>query len=1234
MQLDARRQLEQACQKLQQTIELSDYNSRVQRYLYLLESLRKLYFEQQCYLEAFRLKQAQRSVEQLYGFRAFIGANRLQPQRPITNQHMAAQEQQEMIAREIAASGRQQDVHRLIERLSRANHKLIVIHGQSGVGKSSIVSAGLVPALKNRALGDRIALPVVVQVYTDWVRELGKCLVKALVEFGSNEGEELINLDLKENHINQRQIKLILEQLRQNAEDNLLTILVFDQFEEFFLDYTNQSQRILFYEFLRDCLNLPFVKVILTVRNESIHYLLEIEQFNLEVIENNILDKKIRYPLDNFLLSDARAVIQNLTERAHFYLEPALIEELVRDLAGEMSVVRPIELQVVGAQLQSENITTLTQYKQQGPKEKLVERFLEKVIKDCGPENEDAAWRVLYLLTDEHNNRPLKTRDDLAEASGIEAKTLDLILEILEKSGLVFLFQEMTDSCYQLVHDYLVEFIRQKQQSNNEAELLLEIEELRKTEKQLRAELREKELKAQLAKATAEQRKLAEQLNQVLQQRLREERIRGLVLALLTVIAGILGTWAFISENNSRLVALSASSEALLASNSTFDALLTSLNAGRRLQQSLGVTPETQTRVVTALQQAVYGVRERNRLKGHTDWVSSVSFSPDGELIASASKDDSIKLWSREGEELQTIEKAHEGGVYSVSFSPDGKIIASAGADNQVKLWSRDGVLLKTLQGHSDRVYHLSFSPDGQTLATASWDNTVKLWSRDGLLLQTLKGHSNSVFGVSFSPVGQLIATVSEDGTIKLWSPDGALLKTFNGHNSQPITSVSFSPDGQRLASASVDHTIQLWSRDGKLIETFKGHSKPVLSVSFSPDSKILASASEDNTVRLWYLDGTGKIETLKGHGNFVQDVSFSPDGKTLASASADNTIKIWSTQSMSQDIKAHSKAVSGVSFSPDNQTIATVSWDKTIKLWSRDKRILLQQITEAHSKPILSVSFSPDGELIATASEDKTVKLWRRNQKTGKFETQSYKTLQGHTEQVNSVSFSQDGELLVSASDDTTVRVWKQDGTLVKTLQGHDDVVWGASFSPDGELIASASEDKTVKLWRRNGTDGWETRPYEPFDKKHNASVNWVTFSPNGKLIASASDDGTVNLWERNGSYLETLKGHNGRVNWVTFSPNGNKIASGSDDGTVKLWSQTGNLITTLDGYEQAVFGVSFSPDGKWLASANEDGTVILRNLNLSELLDTGCRWLEDYRHNNGDGQSNRACASISSRK
>ncbi len=1237
---EAVHQLERASQELPSAIELSDHRYEPQRYLHLLEELRTLYFEEGRYLEAFRLKQEQRATEQLYGLRAFIGAARLQPQRLITNPTLTPIEQDEMVAQEIAASGREQDVNRLIERMTRADRKVTVIHGPSGVGKSSIVYAGLVPALKNRTLGDRIALPVALQVYTDWVRELGNSLAQALENFGGSEGEELIDASFNEIPNHQDKIPKILDQLRLNAKRNLLTVLTFDQFEEFFSVSTNPSHRRQFYDFLKNALNLEFVKVIFSIRQDYLHELLEIEQFNLEVIDNDILTKNIRYRLGNFSLEDARSVIEKLTNRAHFYLETALLDALVQDLAGELGTVRPIELQVVGAQLQAENITTLAQYQKLGPKQRLVERFLEKAITDCGPENENSAWLVLSLLTDENKNRPLKTRAELGVESGIESQKLDLILEILEKSGLVFLLPEVPANRYQLVHDYLVDFIRMKDELNIQQEL----QELRQKDKQsqdeieqLRAELtekellvRQKELLAKLAQATAQQRSTEEKLNQVLEQRLRNAKLLGATFFLFALIAGVFGLRAAIGETNARLSDLSASSEALVTSNKQFEALLKSLRVGKQLKQSLGATPDTQMRVVTALQQAVYGVREYNRLEKHTDWVSSVSFSPDGKTIASASKDNTIKFWKADGTLLKNLGRSaggHIAGVYSVSFSPNSKMIASASEDKTVKLWSSDGVLLHTLIGHSNSVSGVSFSPDRQTVASGSWDNTVKIWGVNGVLKRTLTGHTDKVWGVSFSPDGQTLASASADGTVRLWdSSDGKQLQILKAHN-QPVTSVSFSPDGLLLATASWDNTVKLWGSDKQrgfqtiAYKTLQGHNSQVLNVSFSPNGQMIASASRDNTVKLWRRDGT-LIDTLIGHGNLVQGVSFSPDSQTIASASADNTVKLWQRDKPPLTVfKGHTGPVNSVSFSPDGKAvskampeglIATASEDKTVRLWSSDGRVL--HTLKGHENAVNAVSFSPKEQTLATASDDKTVKLWS-------FDGRVLHTLIGHVAPVISVVFSRDGQMIASASEDKTVKLWSRHGDLKHTLAGHTSRVYGVSISPDGKTIASGSEDKTVKLWSRDGT-------LIKTLTGHNDAVNWVSFSPDGQMIASASGDGTVKLWRsRDGVLQHTLKGHNSSVYWVSFSPDGQTLASASKDKTVKLWSLDSNLIATLQGHSDAVFGVSFSPDGKVLASASKDQTVILWNLNLDALLVRGCGWLHNYLKNNSEGRHvNRA--------
>ncbi len=316
-------------------------------YIDILTELQAVYFEQGEYLKAFRIKKTQRSIEYQYGFRAFIGASQLQQQRQAVNPSGPSAQNQAAIAASMTAYSRQTDINRLLERISRDDHKLTIIHGPSGVGKSSLVNAGLVPALKNITPGARDTLPVIVKVYTDWLVELENALNGALYDKQGEEERKLIAKEIQKTPpksgslIPSRSSEIssfIIEQLRENARNNLLTVLIFDQFEEFFFVSTSVAQRQLFYKFLRLFLNLPYVKVILCLREDYLHYLLDCDRFpNLDAINNNILDKSIRYQLRSFSIKDARAVIGHLTERAEFYLEPALIDAFVEDLADELA---------------------------------------------------------------------------------------------------------------------------------------------------------------------------------------------------------------------------------------------------------------------------------------------------------------------------------------------------------------------------------------------------------------------------------------------------------------------------------------------------------------------------------------------------------------------------------------------------------------------------------------------------------------------------------------------------------------------------------------------------------------------------------------------------------------------------------------------------------------------------------------------------------------------------------
>jgi WD40 repeat protein len=303
-------------------------------------------------------------------------------------------------------------------------------------------------------------------------------------------------------------------------------------------------------------------------------------------------------------------------------------------------------------------------------------------------------------------------------------------------------------------------------------------------------------------------------------------------------------------------------------------------------------TPVTESSVAPITPPIVSTYVDRQLIKEfkvHTEFVSSVAFSPDGKSILTGSADYTACLWSLNGKALQGF-KGHSYEVLSVTFSPDNSTILTGSRDRTARLWDLEGNMIQEFNGHSGWIHSVAFSPDGKSILTGSVDKTARMWDLEGNVIQEFKGHTKWINSVAFSPDGKTILTGAMDDTARLWDLKGNTIQEFIGH-SKRIHSVAFSPDGKTILTGSADRTARLWDLEGNTIQEFIGHSGIVYSIAFSPDGKTILTGSWDKTARLWDLEGN-TIQEFTGHSNVILSVVFSSDGQYLLTGSADMTVR------------------------------------------------------------------------------------------------------------------------------------------------------------------------------------------------------------------------------------------------------------------------------------------------------------------------------------------------------
>ncbi len=631
----------------------------------------------------------------------------------------------------------------------------------------------------------------------------------------------------------------------------------------------------------------------------------------------------------------------------------------------------------------------------------------------------------------------------------------------------------------------------------------------------------------------------------------------------------------------------------------------------------------------------------------HDGRIASAQFSPDGQLVVTASYDRTARVWDAQTGQLLFPPLRHEADVRLALFSPDGQRILTLSSNLIAQVWdAHTGQPLFPPLRHEGIVNLAQFSPDGRWIVTGSEDRTARVWdAQTGQPLFPPLKHEGFVNLAQFSPDGRRLVTGSEDQTARVWdmrtgqpltprlqhetgvggakfSLDGRRVVTlsrlrgigparigvrlWNAQTGQLLAPpLSFertvnwahSPDGQRLVTGTWDASVQIWDvQTGQpLTPLLINMSAP--SVSFSPDGqRILAYAAGE--VRIWDAQTAEPLKSPLKHAQRVLSAQFSPDGQRVLTVSEDDAVRLWDAQTgrlLTAPLRCKYRIASAL-FSPDGQRIMTVSSssDNTFQVWEVKIGQPLPQLFH-HKGQVTSVQFSPDGHRVLTASSDQTARVWDAH--TG----QPIAPPLSHAGSVASAQFSPDSRRVVTASHDKTARVWDTGtGQPITPPLKHQNNLEFAQFSPDGQRVVTASWDKTARVW--DAQTGQPITP--PFE--HGGIINFAQFSPDGQRVVTASTDKTARVWEaRTGQPITPPLKHEARVHRACFSPDGQRILTASFDRTARLWdARTGQPIGPPLKHEAEVHSAQFSPDGSRIVTASPDRTARVWDARTGQLL------------------------------